>query len=282
MDQEYRLAGYEVLNTLGFGARSRIYEVRAADGENYALKHIERCEAHDDRMIEQAVREHEVASHLDHAAIRKTYRAIRKRQLLRLRHFFLLMEMVRGHTLEQQKPRTLQETCVICGRICGALHHMHQRGYIHADLKPNNILVDRNNNVKLIDLGQSCPHGTTKPRIQGTPDYIAPEQVRREPITPRTDVFNLGATLYWLLTDQHVPTLLPKGKQTQIDKREQPHKAQSPAELNPEVPPALSNLCLSAVQSDPGQRPTGIPDVHNRLQIAAKQLKQQNRSASTA
>ena len=64
---------------------------------------------------------------------------------------------------------------------------------------------------KVIDLGQSCPIGTVKPRIQGTPDYIAPEQVHRRPITPLTDVYNFGATMYWVLTRQHVPTALAKG-----------------------------------------------------------------------
>ena len=63
---------------------------------------------------------------------------------------------------------------------------------------------------KIIDLGQSCPIGTTKSRIQGTPDYIAPEQVKRRTLGPRTDVFNLGATMYWALTGKNVPTLIPK------------------------------------------------------------------------
>src|SRR5205809_142124 len=77
-----------------------------------------------------------------------------------------------------------------------ALHHM---GYIHCDLKPNNILVDPGGQVKVIDLGQACKVGTAKSRIQGTPDFIAPEQVKCEAVTARTDVFNLGATMYWTL-----------------------------------------------------------------------------------
>ena len=66
--------------------------------------------------------------------------------------------------------------------------------------------------VKVIDFGQSCRIGTVKERIQGTPDYIAPEQVARRPITSQTDVFNLGATLYWALTGQDIPTLYTVNK----------------------------------------------------------------------
>ena len=62
--------------------------------------------------------------------------------------------------------------------------------------------------VKIIDLGQSCAIGTVKPRIQGTPDYIAPEQVHRRAITPKTDIYNPGATMYAVLTGERVPTAL--------------------------------------------------------------------------
>jgi serine/threonine protein kinase len=61
--------------------------------------------------------------------------------------------------------------------------------------------------VKVIDLGQACAIGTAKSRIQGTPDYIAPEQVKCAAVTPQTDIYNLGATLYWALTGTHIPTL---------------------------------------------------------------------------
>jgi serine/threonine-protein kinase len=74
------------------------------------------------------------------------------------------------------------------------LRAMHQMGYAHCDIKPNNILRSESGQVKVIDYGQSCRIGTIKERIQGTPDYIAPEQVARRPISVQTDVFNLGAT----------------------------------------------------------------------------------------
>ena len=66
---------------------------------------------------------------------------------------------------------------------------MHKRGFVHADIKPGNILVTERDEVKIIDLGQACATGTVKKRIQGTPGYMAPEQAHRQTITDKTDGF---------------------------------------------------------------------------------------------
>ena len=73
---------------------------------------------------------------------------------------------------------------------------MHAMGYAHCDIKPNNILRNDQGDVKVIDFGQACKIGTIKQRIEGTPDYIAPEQVARRPISAQTDIYNLGALLF--------------------------------------------------------------------------------------
>lgn len=91
---------------------------------------------------------------------------------------------------------------------------LHAVGYVHADMKPNNIVMTVTGDIRIIDLGQACKIGTIKERIQGTPDYIAPEQVHRREITPKTDIYNLGATMYWVLTQHHIPTAIPKGSRS--------------------------------------------------------------------
>jgi len=105
---------------------------------------------------------------------------------------------------------------------------MHRQGLVHCDIKPNNILISPEGSVKIIDLGQSCKFGTIKSRIQGTPDYIAPEQVKRQQISHRTDIFNLGATMYWAMTGKNVPTLISQkadlGLQSDGKNFKAPHK----------------------------------------------------------
>jgi serine/threonine-protein kinase len=267
------ILGYEVLGTLGFGARSTIYAVKDRDHQVYALKRVVKETPSDQRFLEQAILEHEVASQFNHAVLRRSFKLIRQRRLITTSEVLVLMEMVDGLTMEQYKARDVVHLCQLCQQVASGLGQMHLANYVHADIKPNNILVTEKDQVKIIDFGQSCPIGTVKQRIQGTPDYIAPEQVLRREITPATDVFNLGATIYWLLTNQHVPTLIPKG--TSAPDFRGKLTCAPPRELNPKVPPALSTLVMHCVEIEPKDRPTDMQQVSDRLGIAILQLTRQ-------
>jgi eukaryotic-like serine/threonine-protein kinase len=118
--------------------------------------------------------------------------------------------------------------------------------------------------VKVIDLGQAARAGTVKKRVQGTPDYISPEQVKLQPVTTRTDVYNFGATLYWALTGRNLPTLftLEKGENSFLVD----DQMASPRDLNPQVPETLSNLVMECVKVNVAKRPE-MSDVIRRLEI---------------
>ena len=264
------IAGYEVLATLGVGARSTIYAVKDGKSELFALKRVVKSSPSDQRFMDQAILEHEVARKFDHPTLRKSIKLIKQRNFIRTSEVLVLMEMVDGSTLEKHQPDSLVELCRICKEVTKGLGVMHKAGFVHADIKPNNIMVTEGGAVKIIDFGQSCPIGTVKERIQGTPDYIAPEQVQRRSITPQTDVFNLGATMYWLLTQKHVPTLIPKG-QAGINLRTE-DSCKPPMELNPDVPPALSSLVMDCIHTEAPQRPDTMALIADRLDIAAKQF----------
>ncbi|WP_428389370.1 serine/threonine-protein kinase [Mucisphaera sp.] len=269
----HEIAGYQVLGTLGQGAKSTIYEVRGPDGKRYALKRVVKDSPSDQRFIDQAVSEYEVARRFDSDLLRKGIKLIRLRKVIRTSEVIVIMELIEGLPLEQYQPGNLLELNEIVAHAAQGLHVMHMAGYVHADMKPTNIMVTPRRDVKLIDFGQSCPIGTVKERIQGTPDYIAPEQVRRKTITPQTDVFNLGATIYWLLTKKHVPTLIPKQRAGTGVSLKSVERCAPPIELNPKVPPALSSLVMDCVQTEPEDRPRSMPAVIDRLQIAQSQLK---------
>jgi serine/threonine protein kinase len=221
------------------------------------------------RFLDQAILEYEVASRFSHPVLRKSLKLIRQRKLIVTTEVYVLMEMVDGLTLEQHRPGDPLQLCRLCMQVADGLDHMHKAGFVHADIKPNNILVSGNEQVKVIDFGQSCRTGTIKARIQGTPDYIAPEQVLRREITPQTDVFNLGATMYWLLTNQHVPTLIPRGVPGMILRDD---GCPAPRDVDPKVSPALSSLVMNCLQTEPKDRPNGMDEVRQRLEIAAQQI----------
>jgi serine/threonine-protein kinase len=148
--------------------------------------------------------------------------------------------------------------------VATGLNAMHQCGLVHCDIKPNNILLSKAGAIRIIDLGQSCRIGTTKRRIQGTPDYIAPEQVRRKPLGPKTDIFNLGATMYWALTGKTVPTLIAKKDPFGLLVQE---TLRPPHEVRAQIPAGISKMVMDCVEEDPAKRPTDMMTVISRLDL---------------
>ena len=276
MAEFHQIAGFDVVATLGEGAASKLYRVRDKHGKEFCLKRVIKNSPNEQRFIDQAVTEYEVAKQIDSPLIRKVHKLIRQRALLRTSEVLVLMELIEGRTLETVKFKGMVGYCKLYHAAAKGLSVMHEAGFVHADIKPNNIMLDQQGMVKLIDFGQSCKNGTVKQRIQGTPDYIAPEQVKRQPITPKTDLFNLGATMYWLLTGQRVPTMMPRkdrGETVQLRTEEAERPLSPPIELVPACPPALSNLILECVAKDPMDRPAHMQEVMDRVEIAAGQAK---------
>jgi serine/threonine protein kinase len=263
-----KLLNYEVLERLGEGARSVIYAVSdPSTRQVYALKHVVRAEQKDIRFIEQMETEYEISRNFTHPNLRKTYELkIVKTMLMKVSEAFLVMELVDGKPLEVRPPRGMLDIVDTFIQSAQALRAMHSLGYAHCDIKPNNILRNDKGAVKVIDFGQGCKIGTVKERIQGTPDYIAPEQVARRPISVQTDVFNLGATIYWTLTGSNIPTLYTVNKKGDnsflLDQT-----IQTPSELNPRVPVGLSNLVMEMVATRPQKRPSDMEQVVMRLEL---------------
>jgi serine/threonine protein kinase len=273
-----KMAGYSVLAEIGRGAASIIYLVQDPKTKRiWALKHVEKHSPKDQRFLDQAEAEYEVAQRVRTPTIRHIERMIKGRsKFMSVKELFLLMEYVDGVSLERQPPTTFEQALHIFRETAAALAHMHAVGYVHADMKPNNIVIDETGHVKIIDLGQACPIGTVKERIQGTPDYIAPEQAHLRAITPKTDIYNFGATMYWCVTQRHIPTAMSTGTQSltgAIDDRFI-ERATPPHELNSRVPVRLSELIMQCVEVDPARRPASMADVLGTLDEIARSLSQ--------
>lgn len=265
----FTVPGYTVYERLGTGARSTIWlVVDQHNGRQLALKRVVRRATDDDRFINQAINDYEISCKLNHPCLRRSFELRRVRRLFQLKELHILMEYVEGRSLEEIGALGIHGLTGIFVRVAEGLDALHQSGYVHTDMKPNNILIGARGEVKIIDFGQSCPIGHVKGRIQGTPDYIAPEQVERGiPLDQRTDVFNLGATLYWAITGQAYPTVLPSKRRREGIDLLMPRQAQPPHELNPNVPPAMSRLVMDCCQENPKNRPANMSEVIRRLQV---------------
>jgi serine/threonine protein kinase len=265
------LFGYEVIDYIGEGAASQIYVVSHPQTKQlYALKHVVRRSEKDDRFIEQLEAEDQVGRSVVHPNLRRSIELKVNRTLLRkVTDAALVLELFDGQPLDvvwrRNPPRRLTSIVDCFVQVAKALQAMAEAGFVHCDLKPANILINVAGQVKVIDLGQACKTHTAKPRIQGTPDYIAPEQVKRLAVTPRTDVYNLGATIYWALTGQNIPTLYTAGRSDNsflVDDR-----VSTPHELNPLVPENLSNLVMECIRVNPAKRPADCGEVARRLEV---------------
>ena len=259
---------YRVVNVLGNGAGSTILLItdKTAGGKRYALKVVKRQDADDDVYIAQAMHEYEVSQKLNHESIVKIHDMRVKKAWFRVTGVELLMDYVEGQTLDEIEAPGIKQLVLIFIQVAGALGHMHRRGVYHGDLKPSNIMVTEEGRVKLIDFGTAWIKGEDKNRVQGTPQYMAPESATERVVDERTDIYNLGATMYRMFTGRHAQQGIPiLGDVTT-------RKLTSPILIQPAIPKAINQTILACLEMNPDRRPVGVFEIKNQLAAAARQL----------
>lgn len=280
-----QIAGYRILAHIGKGAASELYAVQDPKTKQvWALKHVAKTTDRDHRFLEQVMTEYQVGAKLDHPNVRFVHRIIKHRKGFRLSAVTLIMELIDAMTLDQREITDHAHAVRIFQQIAQGLAHMHARGFVHADIKPNNILVTDQDVVKIIDLGQACASGTVKKRIQGTPGYMAPEQAHRQKITPQTDIYNLGATMYWVLLGEVIPTAMPPKEETDAlftGARDvsMVRPPTPPHERDPSIHPLLSKQIMHCVKILPEERPESMARVTHRLELIGDLLENPGKPA---
>jgi serine/threonine-protein kinase len=182
---------------------------------------------------------------------------------------YLLLEHVGErslrHMLKSDGPFEIGAAVRIVQHVAAAVAHVHANGFLHRDLKPSNIIL-RGGRPVLLDFGvvwRLAPR-RRPPDRSGTPQYLAPEQIAREPLTPATDVWGLGVLLYELMTgDRPFPT----GNQaaaTPLAER-YPQLAEPPRPLAPSVPTELARVIAACLDKAPGGRPRGAVELARAL-----------------
>ena len=270
-----KIGKFQVLGTLGSGANSTILHVRrSADAKNYALKVVPIGGPDDHKFLEQARHEFRVAGMLDHPNLIKIYALETVRNwLFRFCKVHLLIEYVNGKTLDTMPRIPVPQLVQVFEKVAAAMVHLHRRGVCHADLKPNNLMLSRTGEVKVLDYGLAWVKGENKGRVQGTPEYMAPEQAKRGAVNELTDIYNFGATMYRLVTWRLPPSPLSgQNSGLQLDAKTWDRLLKPVTECNPEAPPALGALIQQCLAFHPHKRPERMSEIQGALDHLAEEL----------
>lgn len=195
---------YELLEKTGEGGMALVYKARdRVLGRVVAVKILKPEFSKDINFVEKFKTEAQAAAKLSHPNIVNIYDVGQDGDI-----HYIVLEFVEGYTLKElidkEAPLDIKKAVDIAIMVCDGIHHAHERGIIHKDIKPHNILITSAGLVKVADFGiaQAVSKKTITfgGNILGSVQYISPEQAKGEPVTRRTDIYSLGCVLYEMLT----------------------------------------------------------------------------------
>ncbi|HVW27472.1 MAG TPA: protein kinase [Polyangiaceae bacterium] len=249
---------YEVKALLGRGGMASVY--RAWDDALGAAVALKLLAVPSDagqalRSVELFEREFHALAHLSHPRVVRTYD-----YGVHAGEPYYSMELLDGGDLRELSPLPWQDVCTVAYEICSALSLLHSRGVVHRDVTPRNIRKTQSGQTKLMDFGLLSPMGATM-LLAGTPPFVAPELVRSITLDGRSDLFSLGATLYYALTKRQPYPARTFDQLPDVWRGSPPR----PSALVEGVPSALDDLLLGMLRIDPGSRPKSAAEVMERL-----------------
>lgn len=259
---------------LGRGANTRVDLMRSLKTQDlFCRKSVQASAPNWASQVRQMRNEFEVGQHNEHRVLRQSVEFGIIRRRFRAVEAYVLLRYFEGVSLSDFAQTAAPAGIVkVFYHVADGLQDLHRRGFVHADLKPHNILCAPAGRPCLIDFGQSCPIWHVKGRIQGTADFIAPEQVRKQPLDARTDVFGLGATMHLIflgrpaLTELNTTSVRHGGRIT-LERR-----VVSRAGHEEALDPPLMKLIEDCLQPERSERPDNMQLVKDRLEVCFGRL----------
>jgi serine/threonine-protein kinase len=247
----YRLE--ELVATSGMSTVFRAIDTRTGAQVAIKVPHPEvEC---DPALYDRFQREADIGTRLNHPGVMKVFRNPDRTQV------YMVMEWVEGRLLRQliqERPKmSIDRAVKLTIGICRALEYIHANGVVHRDMKPENIMVDSNDNIRLIDFGIAANAGARRLTFGnfsmglGTPDYVSPEQVRGKRGDARSDIYSLGVMLYEMLTGS-VPFSGPNPFAVMNDRLL--NHPPPPSKLEPAITPQLQEILYRAMEREPRNR----------------------------
>jgi len=263
-----QLDHYRLDSVVALSGMSTVF--RATDletGQQVAIK-VPHPELESDPVLyDRFQREQDIGTRMQHPGVMKVLPNPDRSQV------YMVMEWLDGRLLRtvmnEERPLPVERAARITTGICEALEYIHSQGVVHRDLKPENVMVDANDDVRLIDFGIAANAGSRRltfanfSQSMGTPDYISPEQVRGKRGDERSDVYSMGVMLYEMLTGQ-VPFTGPNPFAVMNDRLL--NQPVPPSTLNPAVTPEMQEILYRAMEREPKNRYASAREFAHDLQ----------------
>ena len=257
---------YEFIEELGRGGMGRVYKVFDKKiKEEVAVKILKLEIASDETTIERFSNELKLARKIVHKNVGRMYELMEDEGT-----HYITMEYVAGEDLKSFIRRAGQlnvdKTISLARQVCEGLAEAHKLGVVHRDLKPGNIMIDKEGNALIMDFGIArslkAEGITTKGIVVGTPEYMSPEQVDGKEADHRSDIYSLGIVLYEMLTGR-VP--FEGDTSFSIALKHKTQMPKDPCELNAQIPESISHLILRCMQKKKEDRYQSVDEILDEL-----------------
>ncbi len=267
---------YRIEHKLGHGAWAIVYQGRHLSlQKKVAVKMLKHQMAMVPEFHDRFIKEAAIIGNMNHRNIINVFDVEERFNTL-----FIIMEYLEGVPLDlvlkQQGPLPADQVVDIFRQVCTGLAYAHERGIVHQDIKPDNLYLLPGGRIKILDFGLACPFGSENFEMEGTIEYMSPEQIESYPVDARTDIYCLGITAFELLTGKKP---FPSGDIGRLMEMHMQEEIPDPSDLIEDVPAQLASCIRTCCRRNHRQRYQSALEARHALdELAAADTKGHDRT----